>query len=168
VVGSYAYVADWDAGLQVIDISNPTNLVHAGSCDTSGPAAAVRVVGTYAYVAAREAGLQVIDVSHPASCIRVTGYNTSGYATGVHTSENRIYVADGPDGLLVLYSVPNLLFTFQVDATPDAPFTIEAAPSLTAPLQWTPLLTTNSATMPFYFTDLDVPGGKKFYRVVEP
>ena len=76
VSGNYAYVADWDAGLQVIDVSNPTNCVRVGGYDTSGLARGVAVSGNYAYVADALSGLQVIDVSHPTNCVRVGGYVT--------------------------------------------------------------------------------------------
>jgi hypothetical protein len=46
-------------------------------------------------------------------------------------------------GLLVLPMLPNVQFTVRVDASPGVPFTLEAATSLTAPILWTPLLTTN-------------------------
>jgi hypothetical protein len=36
VSGNYAYVADYDAGLQVIDVRAPTNSVRVGGYDTSG------------------------------------------------------------------------------------------------------------------------------------
>jgi Ca2+-binding RTX toxin-like protein len=63
VVGNYAYVADGDSGLQIIDISNPTTPTLKGNYDTSGYAQGVQVVGNYAYVADDASGLQIIDVS---------------------------------------------------------------------------------------------------------
>ena len=80
VSGNYAYVADGDAGLQVIDVSNPANPQRVGGYDTSGDAQGVAVSGNYAYVADGGAGLQVIDVSNPANPQRVGGYDTSGSA----------------------------------------------------------------------------------------
>ena len=80
VSGNYAYVADGDAGLQVI-ASNPANPQRVGGYDTSGFLAnGVAVSGNYAYVADWDAGLQVIDVSNPANPQRVGGYDTSGTA----------------------------------------------------------------------------------------
>ena len=81
-----AYVADGDAGLQVIDVSNPANPVRVGGYDTSGYAYGVAVSGNIAYVADDDAGLQVIDVSNPASPVRVGGYDTSGNGEGVAVS----------------------------------------------------------------------------------
>ncbi len=102
VSGNYAYVADADAGLQVIDVSNPANPQRVGGYDTSGYAYGVAVSGNYAYVADCDAGLQVIDVSNPANPQRVGGYDTSGYAYGVAVSGNYAYVADGDWGLMIL------------------------------------------------------------------
>lgn len=50
-------------------------------------------------------------------------------------------------------------------------FTLEAATNLSDPNSWQPLLTTNVATMPFYFVDYDVKTAdkpQKFYRVRQP
>jgi len=102
VSGNYAYVADYNAGLQVIDVSNPANPRRVGGYDTSGYAYGVAVSGNYAYVADYYAGLQVIDVSDPANPRRVGGYYTSGYAEGVALSGNYAYLADGDAGLQVI------------------------------------------------------------------
>ncbi len=102
VVGNYAYVADDAAGLQVIDVSNPTNPVRVGGIIIGGNALGVWVAGNYAYVACYELGLQVVDVSNPATPKRVGGYDTSGSAFGVQVLGNYAYVADGGAGLLVL------------------------------------------------------------------
>ena len=75
--GTYAYVADMSAGLQVIDVSNPANPRRVGGYDTSGSAHGVAVSGSYAYVADERAGLHVIDVSNPANPQRAGGYDTS-------------------------------------------------------------------------------------------
>jgi hypothetical protein len=89
---------------------------------------------------------------------------------GVAVAGNRIYVADDA-GLVVLASLPNLQFTVQVDALTNVPFTVEVATNLASPVQWTALLTTNVATMPFDFVDFDVKSAEqpqKFYRVHQP
>jgi len=102
VSGNYAYVATGQAGLLVIDVSDPANPQRVGGCDTNGPASAVAVSGGNAYAATGQAGLQVIDVSDPAHPQRVGGYDTSGFAYGVAVSGNYAYVADGPAGLQVI------------------------------------------------------------------
>ena len=51
VVGNLAYVADYGAGLQILDVSNPAAVTRLGGYDTSGYACDVQVVGNLAYVA---------------------------------------------------------------------------------------------------------------------
>ena len=58
-LGRYAYLADYVAGLEVIDISKPTHLVRVGGYTTSDGittdrAHSVVVSGNYAYVAAED------------------------------------------------------------------------------------------------------------------
>ena len=60
VSGNYAYVADYTAGLQVIDVSNPANPQRVGGYDTSGDALGVAVSGNYAYVADGLWGLMIL------------------------------------------------------------------------------------------------------------
>ena len=50
VSGNYAYVAVGDAGLLVIDVSDPANPRGVGGFDTPGFAQGVAVSGNYAYV----------------------------------------------------------------------------------------------------------------------
>ncbi|OBQ32393.1 MAG: hypothetical protein AN487_22450, partial [Anabaena sp. CRKS33] len=76
VVGNYAYVADYESGLQIIDISNPTTPTLKGNYDTSGYAQSVQVVGNYAYVADRDSGLQIIDISNPTNPTLKGNYDT--------------------------------------------------------------------------------------------
>ncbi len=62
VSGDYAYVADLESGLAVIDISDPTNPGTPVYEDTTGWARGVYVSGDYAYVADGPSGLAVIQV----------------------------------------------------------------------------------------------------------
>ena len=94
VSGSYAYVADYNSGLQIIDISNPASPSRVGSYDTPGYACGVAISGSYAYVADGGSGLQIIDISNPASPSLVGTYNTPDYARGVAISGSYAYVAD--------------------------------------------------------------------------
>jgi hypothetical protein len=62
VSGDYAYVADGNSGLAVIDISDPTNPGTPIYEDTTGEANDIYVSGDYAYVADGGSGLAVIQV----------------------------------------------------------------------------------------------------------
>jgi hypothetical protein len=98
----YAYVADGDSGLQVIDVSDPTHPDWKSSCPTEDHANEVFVSGNYAYVADRFSGLQVIDVSDPIAPKIVGSVDTPGYAEDVFVSGDFVYVADWHKGLQVI------------------------------------------------------------------
>ncbi|NTW90069.1 MAG: hypothetical protein HGB37_04155, partial [Candidatus Moranbacteria bacterium] len=102
VAGRYAYVADFTAGLHIIDISNPASPTLVGTYNTSGNAYGVAVSGRYAYVADHSSGLQIIDISNPASPTLVGTYNTSGEAYGVAVSGRYAYVADYTEGFHII------------------------------------------------------------------
>jgi len=100
VSGKYAYVADGDKGLKVIDISDPTSPTIVGTCDTYW-ADGVYVSGKYAYVADGDKGLKVIDISDPTSPT-IVGTRDTSYAEAVYVSGKYAYVADGNAGLKVI------------------------------------------------------------------
>jgi uncharacterized delta-60 repeat protein len=122
VSGMYAYLASGGAGLQVVDISNPTNSVRVGGCDTPGYARGVAVSGNYAYIADDYWGLTVINISDPTNCFRAGGFDTSGSAWGVAVSGSYAYVADGDAGLQVInVSNPtNCVWVGRLDTSGDA------------------------------------------------
>jgi hypothetical protein len=78
VVGDYAYVADGQAGLQVIDISDPTQPVIVGSRDTDKYAYGIFVQDSIAYIAdgaTGTGGFKIFDVRNPNSIVAL-GKNT--------------------------------------------------------------------------------------------
>ncbi|MCZ8191606.1 MAG: DUF4347 domain-containing protein, partial [Microcystis sp. LE19-338.1B] len=102
VVGNYAYVADFSLGLQIIDISNPTNPSLIGNYDTSGSAMDVQIVGNYAYVADYESGLQIIDISNPSNPTFKGNYSGFGWGYGLEVVGNYAYVASDYQGLTII------------------------------------------------------------------
>jgi hypothetical protein len=102
VTNHTVYVAAGQGGLLIFDASDPTNLVHLGSCITTSGATGVAIAGNYAYVADSLSGLQVIDIGNPFSPTQVGRYDTAGYAYGVALAGNFAYVADNDAGLQVL------------------------------------------------------------------
>jgi hypothetical protein len=110
VADNYAYVAESSVGLQVIDVSNPANPVHAGRYEFEGGGLhrVVAVSGNYAYLADedRHVGLQVIDVSNPANPVRVGGYKMMA-GMGLAVAGNHVYVADEGLGSLQVIDVSN-------------------------------------------------------------
>ena len=99
--GSRLYAAT-SAGLQILDVSDPTLVTRLGGYETSNWSGEVRIVGNVAYVPDGYDGLQILDVSDPAAVTRLGGYDTPGYAAEVELVDNLAYVADGSAGLQIL------------------------------------------------------------------
>ena len=65
VSGKYAYVADSNNGLVIVDVSDPANPKQVGHLDTDGGAIGVHVLNNYAYIADDNNVLVIVDVSDP-------------------------------------------------------------------------------------------------------
>jgi hypothetical protein len=106
VVGNYAYIADYESGLRIIDISNPATPLEVGFYDTPGRAYNVAVAGHYAYIADDTGGLRIIDISDPSAPIEVGYYATPGYYYDLSVAGDYVFVADG--GGFLVFDVSNL------------------------------------------------------------
>ena len=97
-------MADYDSGLQIIDISAPSTPSFVGTYNTSGLACNLYVLGNYAYVADYNSGLQIIDISTPSSSFVVGAYNTHENVTDVYVLNNYIYITLGSsEEALIIY-----------------------------------------------------------------
>ncbi|MDW8113486.1 MAG: T9SS type A sorting domain-containing protein [candidate division WOR-3 bacterium] len=102
VSGSYCYVADGNAGLRIINVSNPHNPYEVGYYNAPGVVVGVYVSGVLAYIANYAHGVRVINVSNPSNPFQVGHYDTPGLALGVYVSGPYAYVADYNTGLRIL------------------------------------------------------------------
>jgi len=108
VAGSYAYVADYDGGLRVVDVSTPSNPMEVGFYDTPGDAYGVAVAGDYAYVTGVsgypnwDGWLRVVDVSDPTNPTEVGACDTPDETGGVAVAGGYAYVTDWDGGLRVV------------------------------------------------------------------
>lgn len=101
VVGTTAYVADYGAGLQILDVSNPAVVVRLGGSDTVGEAQGLDVVGTTAYVAVGSCGLAVLELRD-----RFTQSITFPGITGVSITDLPVRLdATASSGLPVTFTV---------------------------------------------------------------
>ena len=60
VARSYAYVAEWDAGLRVVHVADPAAPVEAGAYATPGEAYGLAVAGNFVYIADGSGGLIIL------------------------------------------------------------------------------------------------------------
>ena len=90
--GQYAFVADDDDGLQIINVSDVTDPTHVKTFDTSGDAYDVAALSSddqYAFVADGNGGLDIINVSDVTNPTLAGNYNTSVHARGVLSSDDQ-------------------------------------------------------------------------------
>ncbi|NGX43543.1 MAG: hypothetical protein K940chlam7_01841 [Chlamydiae bacterium] len=114
ISGDYAFVVDNPVKVQIIDVSNVSNLVRVGWINTpGGSTSGVAVSGNYAYVAVHSSGLQIIDVSNKSNPISLGIADTLGYAYRVAVSGDYAYVADYFGGCVII-DVSNKISPFRV------------------------------------------------------
>jgi len=109
VVGEQAYIADAEGGLQIVNISDPTNPTFTSELFGGFGALGIDVQGSYAYIAYADDGLYVVDIGDPSAPERI-GYGPSaGWRFhDVSIVDDTAYVAwdyhDGGGGM-VIYDV---------------------------------------------------------------
>jgi hypothetical protein len=102
----YAYVANGDQGVKVLDVSDVHNISAVGEIDTPGTATSLALDGQYLYVADGDAGVRMINVSLPENPVEAGAYDTPGYTVGVAVRGGRVYVADSSGGLFMFIPIP--------------------------------------------------------------
>jgi len=98
----YAFVADGDRGLRVVNVSNPAAPHEVAYIDTPGEARDVVLYNGFAYVADKNQGVRVIDIRNPENPIETSSppFNAECKdARAVFSNGGYIYVADGTCGL---------------------------------------------------------------------
>ncbi len=101
---SWVYAAAGSAGIQIIDASAPTQLLHRATFDSSGFARRISLAGTLLYVADALGGVRVLNVSAPASPTLAGAYQTAGPAQALAYASPRLLVLDGYNGLQNLHA----------------------------------------------------------------
>lgn len=111
LVGDRAFIADGEAGVQILDVSNPASAVHQGGFNTSGTAFNLQVEGNWAYVADGDAGLAILDIRNASAPALVGTLNTGRRVNAVQVSGNYAYLATGgsaiTDGGLDIVDIRN-------------------------------------------------------------
>ena len=92
VVGNYAYIADHDGGLCIVDISDPSNPVIEGVVAAGETVYGVAVRDNYAYVTAIE-GFFIFDISKPSNPIKIGENRSISLADNIVVSGNYAFLA---------------------------------------------------------------------------
>ncbi len=96
VRSGYAYVCNYDAGLQVINVSNPANPVNVMEIAGMQRTASIVFDGNYGYVAIGDSGMKIFNVTNPAAPVAVSRVNTNGRAA--YVSYGAITIGGVPTG----------------------------------------------------------------------
>ncbi|MGD2207656.1 MAG: hypothetical protein PVH17_12855, partial [Anaerolineae bacterium] len=100
--GHYAYLSGEQAGLLVVDISDPFSPSQVSSYPTTKLAHDVAVMGNYAYLA-ESWDLYLLEISDPLSPTLVSTWPTPGESLScVAVAEDYAYVGAGRDGLRII------------------------------------------------------------------
>ena len=124
---SYAFVANDEDGLLIVDISDPTDPEKESEEDTDGHSYGVVLSNDekYAFVADGENGLVVIDVSDPSSPDTKKVLNIDGNCTKVKLASdgNHLYLSNQKEGMVYLVNIkdPESAFIEKKYATKGQP-----------------------------------------------
>lgn len=103
VVDTLAYVAAETSGLQIVDVSDPSQPKLAGGIDTPGTALEIEVVNSVAYVADAHGGLAIFDVSNPVKPALLASHSFPGDSISrVQVVGAFAYLASSAHGLQIV------------------------------------------------------------------
>lgn len=91
IANGFAFVVSYSYGLNILDISNLSNITVVGNCNVPGFPNRIRVQGNYSYIGNTDSGsggVNVIDVTDPGDPSLVTTY--PGYAEHLTASGNTL------------------------------------------------------------------------------
>jgi len=100
--GEYAFVADFDRGIRIYDVSNPAIPVYVGFDDNMGYVVDIAIAGNWLFAACSSGGVWSVKIDDPANTILWSHYTTTSNAYSIAVAGDFAYVALYNDGLLVL------------------------------------------------------------------
>lgn len=101
MIGTTAYLACDDRGLQIVDASDPVNPAPIGQIGTPGRAWDVPALGTIVYVADQSGGVQIVDASN-ATAPTIIGSIDTGYAGRMTVEGDLVFVSASYGGVIIL------------------------------------------------------------------
>ncbi len=96
VRSGYAYICDYNAGLQVINVTNVSNPVNVVAIPSGQRTGSIVFDGNYGYVAVGDSGMKIYNVVNPAAPVFVSRIGTTGRAAFV--SYGAITIGGNPTG----------------------------------------------------------------------
>jgi hypothetical protein len=97
----YVFLANFNDGLRIYDVSNPTDPKRLAHVNDGGLAVDATTSSNYLYLADDYGGLRIYDISNPANPIGVGHSHEIGYPWGVAVDGKIAYVADNFHGFTI-------------------------------------------------------------------
>jgi hypothetical protein len=117
---SVVATADEGGGMNLWDVSDPSDILHLSNYPTAGKANDVAINGDIVYLVEKNAGVHIVDISDP-TMPALLGMFDSGFAMGLELDPGKLYVASGTDGVN-LYDLMDPLAPL-LEASQDTPGT---------------------------------------------
>lgn len=137
VVGDLVYLLS-DAGIEIVDVQDPTNPLGRGVEGLSNPQA-VEVVGTHAFIADLADGLVVLDVTNPDAPSTVTTLGLGMSAFDLVFQDDFVYVASNDSLIVIDVSTPAAPFvTGSLFVSGGSPRCVTVAGDTVYLGQWSP------------------------------
>ncbi|MBU1023892.1 hypothetical protein KKB99_06385, partial [bacterium] len=102
VSGNCAFLASREYGLNIVDVSDTTNIHSVGLFDTPDAATRIQLVGNNIFIADRATGIIILDVSDTTNPIEMDSYELSSICVDLAVEGKLIYAADYLNGLDIL------------------------------------------------------------------
>jgi hypothetical protein len=113
VHGTYAYLANGQGGLHIVDVSDASQPRQTGVFYPHGKAAALAKYDRYVYLAASESGIAILDVSDPQAPTLVAILPVAGSASDI-TIEGPVAYVGTQQGTLTIYDLTTPLQPLQL------------------------------------------------------
>ncbi|MBZ0266300.1 T9SS type A sorting domain-containing protein [bacterium] len=102
VQGEYAYIAAYNEGLAIVELSDPTNPVVVGTYDTRTLSYGIDARDNFVYLADGASGMRIIEVSNPINPIEIGRFDTRRYAQDIYLYESYAIIACEGDGMYIV------------------------------------------------------------------
>ncbi len=101
VSGMFAYFLDSEGDLLIVDLSNPADLILAGSYDIPGYALDLAVAENIVFIIDNNADLRILDASDKSSPIEIGFHDSPNQYLDITANGTLAFIAAGHDGLRV-------------------------------------------------------------------
>jgi hypothetical protein len=132
LLDDYAFIASWNTGMRIVDITNPYGAYYAGGFELPGSTRMIFASGDYAYITMPDYGVAVLDVKSRITPHFAGIYHSPLGGNGICARDSMIYVSGGDFYVLKFNPGYGAVSSIVYDADTQAPIesvTVRALPS---------------------------------------